>query len=326
MTDLLEVRGLTKYYPIKSGFLKKTVRYVRSVDDVSFSIAPGETLGLVGESGCGKTTTGRMLLRLIEPTAGSMLMRAGEEMVDLGRLEGERLRRFRRHIQMVFQDPYSSLNPRMRVRELLAEPVRALEEGLGDAEVEERVRWVAEAVGLKPEQLGRYPHAFSGGQRQRICIARALVVRPRLVVCDEPVSALDVSVRAQIINLLKDLQKELGLTYLFIAHDLAVVENISTRVAVMYAGRIVETADTATLFQNPRHPYTNALLAAVPAPDPSRRSEAATLGGEVAEASSLPPGCAFHPRCPLATERCRSERPELRALNAAHAVACHAVE
>lgn len=320
---LLEVTGLTKHFVAHSGFVRRQQRIVKAVDGVSFFIRPGETLGLVGESGCGKSTVGRMLLRLIEPTSGGISVREDGRSVDIGALRGEQLRRFRRQIQMVFQDPYSSLNPRMRVAELIAEPIYALEAGISRDEAEERVRWIAEAVGLKREQMRRYPHAFSGGQRQRICIARALAVRPRLVICDEPVSALDVSVRAQIINLLRDLQKEFGLTYLFIAHDLAVVENISNRIAVMYAGRIVETANAAELFRNPRHPYTRALLAAVPVPDPERRMEAVVAKGEVAEASSLPPGCAFHPRCPHAIECCRIDVPALEAAAVEHEVACH---
>lgn len=319
---LIEVHDLRKYFPIRSGLIRKSVRYVKAVDDVSFTINAGETLGLVGESGCGKTTTGRMLLRLIEPTGGSMMMRDNGSQVDLGKLQGEELRRFRRQIQMIFQDPYSSLNPRMRVADLISEPIMALENA-PRAEIEERLRWLTEAVGLKPDQLDRYPHAFSGGQRQRICIARALAVRPRVVVCDEPVSALDVSVRAQIINLLKDLQKEFGLTYLFVAHDLSVVENISSRVAVMYAGRIVEIADTSVLFHEPQHPYTQALLRAVPVADPEQRGELAVLAGEVADASNLPPGCSFHPRCPFAQPCCRETLPGLKDVGANHQCACH---
>lgn len=271
---LLEVRNLSKHFTAKTGTIKKISHTVRAVDDVSFSVMPGETLGLVGESGCGKTTTGRMLLRLIEPTAGEIIFRHADKDIDVGKLRGEQLRLNRKHIQMIFQDPYSSLNPRMRVFDLLAEPLHSLEPGLSRSEVEDRVLWIAEASGLKREFLSRFPHAFSGGQRQRICIARALVVRPRLVVCDEPVSALDVSVRAQIINLLKDLQQEFGLTYIFIAHDLAVVENISNRVAVMYAGKIVELADVDTLYNNPSHEYTRTLLDAIPVPDPFKRKQA----------------------------------------------------
>lgn len=321
--DLLEVRGLTKFFHTSSGMVQKTTRVVKAVDRVSFRVASGETLGLVGESGCGKSTIGRLLLRLLEPTAGEIIMHDEGRAVDLGTLKGEALRRFRTHIQMIFQDPYSSLNPRMRVADLIAEPIRALEATTTRVETESRVNWLAEAVGLKPEQLQRYPHAFSGGQRQRICIARALAVRPRLIVCDEPVSALDVSVRAQIINLLKDLQAEFGLTYLFIAHDMAAVENISNRVAVMYAGRIVEIAPTAILFREPTHPYTQALLRAIPVPDPEHREQLTVPSGEVAEASNLPPGCAFNPRCPLATDICRTDMPELREIAPGHEVSCH---
>lgn len=322
---LLEVHGLTKYFHTTSGVVRKISRVVKAVDRVSFRIAAGETLGLVGESGCGKSTVGRLLLRLLEPTAGKILIHEDGRSVDLDELQGEALRKFRTHIQMVFQDPYSSLNPRMRVADLIAEPIRALELATSRDETDARVKWLAEAVGLKPEQLRRYPHAFSGGQRQRICIARALALRPKLIVCDEPVSALDVSVRAQIINLLKDLQAEFGLTYLFIAHDMAAVENISNRVAVMYAGRIVETAPTATLFREPRHPYTQALLRAIPVPDPTRRDQLSVPAGEVAEASNLPPGCAFNPRCPLATDICRTDMPELREITPGHEVSCHLV-
>lgn len=326
-TPLLEVRGLTKTFQVRSGLMNRQEQLVRAVDSLDFSVNAGETLGLVGESGCGKTTAGRMIVRLIEPTDGEMIFHHQGETVDLGRLSGGAMRRFRRHIQMVFQDPYSSLNPRMRVDELIGEPLRALQPEMPGKEVADQVRWIAEATGLKQEHLSRYPHAFSGGQRQRICIARALVVKPRLVVCDEPVSALDVSVRAQIINLLKDLQQEFGLTYIFIAHDLAVVENISTRVAVMYAGRIVEIADTGVLYRRPGHPYTEALLQAVPTPDPLQRRNLAPLGGEIAEASALPAGCAFHPRCPLAVEVCRHEVPPLREVGQpGQRVACHRAE
>lgn len=323
---LLQVRGLTKTFRVKVGMMQRHEQLVRAVDDLTFNVYPGETLGLVGESGCGKTTAGRMIMRLIEPTAGKLIYYNGSTRIELDRLRGENMRKFRRHVQMIFQDPYSSLDPRMCVFDLIAEPLRALQPELSRKDVDERVIWIAEATGLKKEHLTRYPHAFSGGQRQRICIARALVVKPRLVVCDEPVSALDVSVRAQIINLLKDLQAEFGLTYIFIAHDLAVVENISTRVAVMYAGRIVELADTETLYKTPGHPYTKALLQAVPTADPFHRRDLAPLTGEVAEASNLPPGCAFHPRCPLAIDVCKKDIPALRDVAPDHQAACHRAE
>ena len=318
---LLEVNGLSKHFPITAGLFKKTVGHIKAVDDVAFSIASGETLGLVGESGCGKTTTGRLILRVLERTAGSLTFRLDGQTADLGALEGERLRRFRRHMQLIFQDPFSSLNPRMTVFDVIAEPLRAHEFGSRN-EIRDRVHWATEACGLQKDFLGRYPHAFSGGQRQRICIARALVLNPRLIICDEPVSALDVSVQAQIINQLKDLQQQFGLAYLFIAHDLSVVENISARVAVMYAGRIVELAPTRALFSRPRHPYTQALMRALPAPDPKAKAKRMTLKGEVADPSDLPPGCAFHPRCPYAVERCKLERPALDELTLGHTAAC----
>ena len=319
---LLEVQHLTKHFPIKTGLLRRTAGHIRAVDDVSFTINEGETLGLVGESGCGKTTTGRMILRLIMPTQGRMLFRGGDGEIELGQLKGERLRRFRRHMQLIFQDPYSSLNPRMTVLDIIGEPLRA--HGIGNRrEIEERVRWLTDAVGLKVEFLRRYPHAFSGGQRQRIGIARALALNPKLIVCDEPVSALDVSVQAQIVNLLKDLQQEFGLTYLFIAHDLSVVENISNRVAVMYAGRIVELANTQDLFCTPRHPYTEALMNALPLPDPkARKDERILLQGEVADPSNLPAGCSFHPRCRYCREECKQRVPELREVDSGHYTAC----
>ncbi len=322
---LLEVRNLSKYFPIVSGLLRATAGYIRAVDDVSFHITEGETLGLVGESGCGKTTTGRLVLRLLERTSGEMTFRLDGETLDLTALSGEPLRAFRKHMQLVFQDPFSSLNPRMTVFDTIAEPLRA--HGAGSRkDIEDRVRWLTGAVGLKVEFLRRYPHAFSGGQRQRICIARALALNPKLVICDEPVSALDVSVQAQILNLLKDLQQELGLTYLFIAHDLSVVENISARVAVMYAGRIVEMATVDALFHQPRHPYTEALMSALPKPDPAARSDRIVLPGEVADPSNLPRGCAFHPRCRYAAERCKNEIPALREVEAGHTCACHRAE
>jgi len=319
---LLQVKGLTKFFPITAGLMRKTVGHIKAVDGVTFEIAEGETLGLVGESGCGKTTTGRLILRLIERTAGDMRFHLDGREVDLGTLRGEELRQFRKHMQLIFQDPFSSLNPRMTVLDIIAEPLKA--HGFGArSEIQDRVRWLTDAVGLKVEFLRRYPHAFSGGQRQRICIARALTLNPKLVICDEPVSALDVSVQAQILNLLKDLQRELGLTYLFIAHDLSVVENISARVAVMYAGRIVEMADTQELFYHPRHPYTEALMSALPKPDPRAKSDRIVLPGEVADPSNLPPGCAFHPRCRYAQPRCRSEIPGLCDLVNGHLSACH---
>ncbi|MCC6487773.1 MAG: ATP-binding cassette domain-containing protein [Candidatus Hydrogenedentes bacterium] len=323
--SLLDVRGLTKHFPVTAGVFKRAVGMIKAVDGVSFSIAPGETLGLVGESGCGKTTIGRLVLRLIEPTAGELRMRVGDESIDLARLNGATLRKFRRHMQLVFQDPYSSLSPRMTVMDIIAEPLRAAQFG-SRREIQERVKWVTKAVGLQVEFLGRYPHAFSGGQRQRICIARALAINPKLVICDEPVSALDVSVQAQILNLLKDLQERLGMAYLFIAHDLSVVENISARVAVMYAGRIVESAPTAELFKTPAHPYTEALMNALPQPDPRLKAERVVLPGEVADPSCLPQGCAFHPRCCYAQDRCRAETPILKETCPGRSVACHRAE
>jgi peptide/nickel transport system ATP-binding protein len=326
MSDpLLEIVGLSKSFPVLAGFLKRPVGQIRAVDNVSFNIACGETLGLVGESGCGKTTTGRLILRVLERTAGQMVFHLDGQAVDLGSLQGEELRRFRRHMQLIFQDPFSSLNPRMTVLDLIAEPLRAHQFGTRK-DIEDRIKEVVAAVGLKVEFLRRYPHAFSGGQRQRIGIARALALNPRLIICDEPVSALDVSVQAQIVNLLKDLQEKLGLTYLFIAHDLSVVENISARVAVMYAGRIVEMAETNDLFHHPRHPYTEALMSALPKPDPSSQGERIILPGEVADPSNLPPGCAFHPRCRYAQPRCREEIPQLREFDTGHTAACHLSE
>ncbi len=326
MTEpLLEVEDLTKHFPIAAGLLRRTVGLIKAVDGISFNIGKGETLGLVGESGCGKTTTGRLILRVLERTRGAMVFHLDGRRIDLGTLRGDELRRFRRHMQLIFQDPFASLNPRMTILDLIAEPLRALENKTRD-EIESRVRWLVEQVGLKVEFLRRYPHAFSGGQRQRIGIARALALNPELIICDEPVSALDVSVQAQIINLLKDLQEQFGLTYLFIAHDLSVVENISNRVAVMYTGRIVEMTETGELFHRPRHPYTEALMNALPKPDPALKAERIILPGEVADPSNLPPGCAFHPRCRYADDRCKQDIPSLRKLGDGHVVACHRAE
>jgi peptide/nickel transport system ATP-binding protein len=322
-TTLLEVNDLRKFFPIKRGFLRKTVGHVRAVDDVSFYINQGETLSLVGESGCGKTTTSRCILRAVHPTAGQILYRReGGEVVDIARLPQSQLRPLRRQMQMIFQDPYSSLNPRMTLLDIVGEPL--LVNGMKSRDERmDRVAQLLKLVGLRPEYMRRYPHAFSGGQRQRIGIARALALNPRLVVADEPVSALDVSVQAQILNLMLDLQAELGLTYLFVAHDLSVVKHISDRVAVMYVGQIVEVARTEPLFATPRHPYTEALLSAVPNPDPRRRSQRIMLEGEVADAANPPSGCYFHPRCRYAQTICQQERPHLQEVSAQHFVSCH---
>ena len=320
---LLEVQGLRKFFPIRKGFLKRTVGEVRAVDDVGFHVDRGETLSLVGESGCGKTTTSRCILRAIAPTAGEIRFRtAAGPVVDLAALPRRQLRPLRREMQMIFQDPFSSLNPRKTLLDIVGEPL--LVNGVGSRE--ERIGRVAELlrlVGLRPEYLRRFPHAFSGGQRQRIGIARALALSPSLVVADEPVSALDVSVQAQILNLMLDLQGQFGLTYLFVAHDLSVVKHVSDRVAVMYVGRIVELARTEALFTAPRHPYTEALLSAVPKPDPRLRAQRIVLEGEVADSANPPAGCHFHPRCAYAVDVCRTETPRLVPIAPGHLVACH---
>lgn len=326
-THLLSVRGLCKHFPVHGkGFFKKQVGVVKAVDEVSFDLMEGETLGLVGESGCGKTTTGRSILRALTPTCGEVLFRVseggvGSPYVDLAKLPDAELKPLRTRMQMIFQDPFSSLNPRMTVGEIVAEPL--VIHGMGTkSERTERVMQMLTKVGLKPEHRTRYPHAFSGGQRQRIGIARALVMHPKLVVCDEAVSALDVSVQAQVINLLQDLQRGMGLTYIFIAHDLSVVKHICDRIAVMYAGRIVELARSQDLFSNPKHPYTQALLSAVPNADPDVPMNM-DLSGEVADPGNLPPGCSFSPRCSNCFGPCKQTYPPLREVEPGRFAACH---
>jgi len=314
---LLEVRDLVKHFPIRKGFWSRTVGAVKAVDGVSFAIASGEVLGLVGESGCGKTTTGRCILRLLEPTSGDVVF----EGRDITTIDRRGLRRLRREMQIIFQDPFSSLNPRLTVGSMLAEALRIHRIAEGKA-ARERIDELLEVVGLYPSHAGRYPHEFSGGQRQRIGIARALSVNPRFIVCDEPVSALDVSVQAQVINLLRDLQDEFDLTYLFIAHDLAVVEHISDRVAVMYLGKLVEMTSSEELYRNPLHPYTRALLAAIPLPEPGGGRERIELEGDVPSPANPPSGCPFHPRCPIATAECAEIVPEFREVERDHFVAC----
>ena len=320
---LLEVRDLKKYFPLKHGFLGRGGGTVKAVDGINLHIMQGETLGLVGESGSGKTTAGRTILRAFNPTAGEVIFHLQEgPAADIAKLDPKELRLFRRHAQMIFQDPYSSLNPRMTVRDIIAEPLIAGGVAQG-SEVDDRVRDIARRCQLSLEHLRRSPHAFSGGQRQRIGIARALAVQPQFVVCDEPVSALDVSIQAQILNLLMDLQKEFGLTYLFVAHDLSVVEHVSDRVAVMYLGRLVEVAPTADLFYQPRHPYTEALMSAIPALDPDEVMQPIILKGEIPSPANPPTGCPFHPRCPYVQDICKQEMPALKEYQPGHFAACH---
>ncbi|HZG58972.1 MAG TPA: dipeptide ABC transporter ATP-binding protein [Anoxybacillus sp.] len=315
---LLQVKGLKKYFPITGGIFEKKIGEVKAVDNISFTVYKGETLGLVGESGCGKSTTGRMLLRLIEPTEGSIVFE-NKEITSLSKLE---LRKMRREMQMVFQDPFASLNPRHTVEKILEEPL--IVHGIGSKqERKKRVQEMLEVVGLSSYHAKRYPHQFSGGQRQRIGIARALMTHPKLIIADEPVSALDVSIQAQVLNLLEDLQKEFGLTYIFIAHDLGVVRHISDRIGVMYLGRLVELADSDKLCENPKHPYTQALLSAVPIPDPEYQQDKQLLSGDLPSPSNPPKGCAFHTRCSACMEICKTTRPELKEIEQGHYVACH---
>ena len=315
---LLDVRKLTVHYPVRKGIFGRVTGQVHAADEVSFSIAEGETLGLVGESGCGKSSTAKAVLKLVDPTSGEIAWRGQR----IESLSPSGMRPIRRELQAVFQDPYSSLNPRMRAGDIVAEPIRNFE-GASKDEIDARVASLFDRVGLRADQMVKYPYEFSGGQRQRLGIARALAPKPRLIVCDEPVSALDVSVQAQVINLLMNLQDEFGLSYLFVAHDLAVVEHISHRVAVMYLGRIVELAETAAIFSRPQHPYTVALLSAVPVPDPKAARNRIILSGDVPSPVNPPAGCRFHTRCPYAFDRCRVEVPPMKEVAPGHFAACH---
>ena len=328
---LLEVRGLKKYFPIYKGLLRRLAGNVKAVDDVNFTVREGETLGLVGESGCGKSTAGRTILRLYEPTAGQVFFKSRvlghgqEKTVNLTELNHTDMKAVRQEISMVFQDPVNSLNPRMTVSDIVAEPMVIHGQRIGP-ETESVIVRLLERVGLRPDHLKRYPHEFSGGQRQRIGIARALSLNPRLVICDEPVSALDVSIQAQTLNLLQDLQQDLNLSYIFVAHDLSVVQHISDRIAVMYVGKVAELADAEALYTRPRHPYTEALLSAVPKPDPKAVSGRIVMQGDVADPSNPPSGCYFHPRCRYAKDLCKTKAPEYREIEPDHFVSCHFAE
>ena len=317
---LLEVQNLKQHFPIKGGILGRTVNHVKAVDDVSFTILEGETLSIVGESGCGKSTTGRAILRLDEPTSGSVFF----EGKDLLAMSKSQMRSMRKDLQVIFQDPFASLNPRQSVAQILGEAL-AIQNIVPSNQRRERIIELLSHVGLRPDQIDRFPHEFSGGQRQRIGIARALAMQPKLIICDEAVSALDVSIQAQVLNLLKSLQKEFKLTYLFISHDLGVVRHISDRVMVMYLGKVVEIADKKSLFDSPQHPYTQALLSAIPVPDASKKQERIILRGDVPSPINPPQGCRFHTRCPLAVERCKTEAPALTNVHSTHQVACHLV-
>lgn len=322
---LLDVKGLKVHFPIKVGMFRKVVGHVRAVDGLDFQIKKGETLGLVGESGCGKTTTGRSLIRLVEPTAGEVKLRSKKQgIVDIPKLSKKDMDSLRKDIQMIFQDPYASLNPRMTVYDLIAEPMRIYKMG-NEKTRKKKVAKLLESVGLSPRYMERYPNEFSGGQRQRIGIARALTLDPKLIICDEPVSALDVSVQAQIINLLEELQEELDLTFLFIAHDMSVIHHISDRVAVMYLGKMVEITDHDTLFKTPKHPYTEALLSAIPAPDPKVKPDHILMKDVIPDPSNPPSGCYFHERCKYATDLCKEKEPKLQDVDESkeHLVACH---